>query len=137
MRRLQLFVGGGCLVQHTAQFGRPLESSQPELLTLGKIGGKNVVVIHNDNRSSDSFRLGKSISGIIWNGSAIPSPPAAPASQVEAAQPSRQLLIVEFNALLAAGRHFKDAALKSLVPNAKSVAIPEQDLDPVAVTIDE
>src|ERR1700674_3798395 len=137
MRRLQLFVGGSRLVQHAAQFVGPLECSQQELLALGKIGGKNVVVIHNDNCSIDSFQLGKTISGIIWNGSTIPSPPATPAAQIEAAQQSRQLFVVELHARLATGRHFKDTALKSLVPNAKPVAIPEQDLDPVAVTIDE
>ena len=61
----------------------------------------------------------------------IPSLTAAPAAQIEAAQQSRQLLVVEFHARLAAGRHFKDASLQSLVPNAKPVAIPVQDLDPV------
>ncbi len=48
-----------------------------------------------------------------------------------------KLFVVEFHARWAAGRQFKDAALQSLVPNAKSVAIPVQDLDPVPVAIDE
>jgi hypothetical protein len=66
MCRLQLAVRGGCLIQHTAQFGRLLECRQQELVALGKISGKSVVVIHNDNCSSDSFRLEKSVSGIIF-----------------------------------------------------------------------
>jgi hypothetical protein len=68
---------------------------------------------------------------------AIPSLTSAPAAQIEAAQQSRQLFIVELYARLLGGRHFKDAFLKSLVPDAKPVAIPVQDLDPVTVTIDE
>ena len=36
MRRLQLFVRGGCLVQHAAQFGRSLESRQQELVALSQ-----------------------------------------------------------------------------------------------------
>ena len=39
---------------------------------------------------------------------------AAAADEFEAAQQSRQLFVVEFHARLATGRHFKDAALKSL-----------------------
>src|SRR3954469_24956409 len=62
---------------------------------------------------------------------------SAPAAQIKAAQQSRQLAVVEFHAHLVTGRHFKDAFLKSLVPDAKPVAIPEQDLDPVLVTVDE
>lgn len=62
---------------------------------------------------------------------------AAPAAQIETAQQSPQLFVVELHARLTAGRQFKEATLKSLVPNAKPVAIPVQDLDPVAITIDE
>jgi hypothetical protein len=73
-----------------------------------------VVVIHNDNRSSDSCRLEKTISGIILDDATIPALSAAPAAQVEAAQQARQLLVVEFHARWAAGRQFKDAAFQSL-----------------------
>ena len=61
MCRLQLVVRGGCLVEYATQFFRSLQSCQQELLTLGKIRGKRVVVIHNDHCSSDSFYLGKTI----------------------------------------------------------------------------
>ena len=36
MRGLQLFVRGGCLVQHATQFGRSLESRQQELVALSQ-----------------------------------------------------------------------------------------------------
>ena len=88
MCRLQLAVRGGCLIQHTAQFGRLLECRQQELVALGKISGKRVVVIHNDHRSSDSFRLGKTIFRIILDDATIPALTTAPAAQIEAAQQS-------------------------------------------------
>src|SRR5277367_5703421 len=86
MRRLQLFVGGGRLVQHTAQFGRPLECSQQELLALGKIGGKSVSVVHNARNPTNASRLGKSSAARIHNAATIPAPTAAAAAQIEAAQ---------------------------------------------------
>ncbi|MEX2170052.1 MAG: hypothetical protein WD851_12145, partial [Pirellulales bacterium] len=45
---------------------------------------------------------------------AIPSLTAAPAAQIEAAQQSRQLFVVELHARWAAGRQFKEATLQSL-----------------------
>jgi hypothetical protein len=71
------------------------------------------------------------------DGATIPAMTTAPAAQIEAAQQSRQLFVVKLHARWAAGRQFKEATLKSLVPNAKPVAIPVQDLDPIAVAIDE
>jgi len=46
---------------------------------------------------------------------------------------------VEFDALLALGRHgqLKQARLKPLVPDAKTVAVPVQDFDPVAGAVKE
>ena len=48
-----------------------------------------------------------------------------------------QLGRVQFDALLMVGNgwQLKRAGFQSLVPDAKPVAIPEQDLDPIAVTI--
>src|SRR3954464_14620776 len=62
--RLQLVVRSGCLVEYSAQFLGSLNGCQQELLTLSKIRGKRVIVIHNDHCSSDSFRLRKTISRI-------------------------------------------------------------------------
>src|SRR4051794_17512950 len=64
MYRLQLVVRSGCVVEYAAQFLGSLNGCQQELLTLSKIRGKRVVVIHNDHCSSDSFRLRKTISRI-------------------------------------------------------------------------
>jgi hypothetical protein len=48
-----------------------------------------------------------------------------------------QLGRVQFDALLVAGNgwQLKRAGFQSLVPDAKPVAIPEQDLDPIALTV--
>ena len=51
MRRLQLFVRGGRLVQYATQFvALARKGCQQELLALGKIGRKSVGVIHNDHQ---------------------------------------------------------------------------------------
>ena len=44
---------------------------------------------------------------------------------------------VQFDALFVAGNgwQLKRAGFQSLVPDAKTVAIPEQDLDPIALTV--
>jgi hypothetical protein len=46
---------------------------------------------------------------------------------------------VEFDALLTFSRHgqLKHANFKSLIPNAKAVDVPEQNLHPIAPTIEE
>jgi len=57
---------------------------------------------------------------------AIPLPsPAGP--QIEPTQQSVELGTVEFDALLAFGRHgqLKNADLKPLVPNAKAIDVPK------------
>jgi len=47
--------------------------------------------------------------------------------------------IVKLNAFLVVGgrQKLKRASLQSLVPNAKSIAIPKQDLHPIAIAIHE
>lgn len=85
MCRLQLFVRGGCRVEYSTEFFCSPKGCQQQLLTLNKISGEVVVVIHYDHCSSGSFRLGKTISGIILDGQTIPSLTTAPAAQVEAA----------------------------------------------------
>ena len=70
--------------------------------------------------------------------SSIP-PSSSTVSQVQPTQQSVELGTVEFDALLAFGRdgHLKNANLKPLVPNAKTVDVPEQNLDPVTPAIEE
>src|SRR5688572_12431299 len=79
MRGLQLPVRSGRLVQHAAELGGPLECGQQEPLAFGEIIRKSLVVIHNDNRSNDSCRLKKTISGILWDDATIPAPSATAA----------------------------------------------------------
>ncbi len=64
---------------------------------------------------------------------------ATPVRQVEPAQQSIELGTVKFDALLTFRRHgqLKHAHFKALIPNAKTVDIPEQDLDPVSPAIKE
>ena len=88
MRRSAVPVRSGRLFQHAAQLGGLLERRQQEPLALGEIIGKSVVVIHNDHRSSDSCRLGKTIAARIFNDATIPALTTAPAPQIEAAQQS-------------------------------------------------
>jgi hypothetical protein len=72
-------------------------------------------------------------------GAAIPSPTATTVSQVNTAQDLRQLRIVEFNALLLTGnfRKLKRTCFQPFVPNAETVLIPEQDLDPVPIAVEK
>jgi hypothetical protein len=65
--------------------------------------------------------------------------PTSAISQIDATQDLRQLGIVQLNALLFTGclREFKRASLQPFVPNAKTVLIPEQDLDSTAIAADE
>jgi hypothetical protein len=70
--------------------------------------------------------------------STIPTTPAS-RLQIDAAQQPGQLGIVQLDALLVVcGRKkLKRASLQPLVPNAKPIAIPKQDLDPIAIAIHE
>jgi hypothetical protein len=45
----------------------------------------------------------------------------------------------QFNALLTfcGNRQLKDASFKPLVPNAKTIGVPKQNLDPVTRTVEE
>jgi hypothetical protein len=70
VRGLQLFIRSSRLLQHATEFVRLLERRQQKLVALGEIVRKSAVVIHNDNRSNDSFSSGKTISGIIFRGQA-------------------------------------------------------------------
>ena len=67
------------------------------------------------------------------------SPSATTVFQVQSTQQSVELRTREFNALLTFGGNgqLKNAKLKSLVPNTESVSVPEQNLDPVALTIEK
>jgi hypothetical protein len=71
-------------------------------------------------------------------GTAIPFS-SAPASQVQATQQPVQLAIVQFDALLVVRNlgELKSAGLQPFVPNAKSILIPKQDFDSIAITIEE
>jgi hypothetical protein len=72
-------------------------------------------------------------------GAAIPSPTATTVSQVNTAQDLRQLRIVEFDALLLTGtlRKLERTCLQPFIPNAETVLIPEQDLDPVPIAVEK
>jgi hypothetical protein len=71
--------------------------------------------------------------------SAAISPPPPSCSQIEAAEQSVQLALVQFDALLVLGNawQLKGSRLQAFVPNAEAILIPEQDLDPIAITIEE
>jgi hypothetical protein len=71
-------------------------------------------------------------------GAAIPSPTAS-RPQVQAAEQAVQLAIVQFDALLVIANawELKSAGFQPFVPNAKSILIPEQDFDSIAITIEE
>jgi hypothetical protein len=90
------------------------------------------IVATHQNKKSPVLRF-------FSTGAAIPSPTATSISQVKTAQDLRQLRIVEFDALLFAGslRNLKCSGLQPFVPNAKPVLIPEQDLDPVPIAVEE
>jgi hypothetical protein len=49
------------------------------------------------------------------------------------------LAVVQLNAFLTLGgrQELKRASLQPLVPNAESIPIPEQDLKPIAIAIQE
>jgi hypothetical protein len=66
-----------------------------------------------------------------------PAPPCA--GKIDAAQQHRQLRIVELDALLVArgSWQLKAADFQSFVPDAQAIAIPKQDLDAIATTVDE
>jgi len=68
----------------------------------------------------------------------IPSSSTA-ALEVNTTQQIRQLRVGQFDSLLAALeiRKLKSASLQSLIKNAESVAIPEEDLDAVATTVEK
>jgi hypothetical protein len=54
-------------------------------LARGEIIGKSVGVIHNARNRTNASRLGKCIVTRICKDATIPAPPAAAASQIEAA----------------------------------------------------
>jgi hypothetical protein len=114
---------------------------QQQAVTFRQVGGEQVRVIHHANCFTDSCSAGKTIVGRIrlWNEfvHAPISLPSAPGSQIDATQQVAQLGRVQFDPWRSAGSRgqLKRARLQSLVPNAKPVAIPEQDLDPIALTI--
>jgi hypothetical protein len=90
------------------------------------------IVTTHPNKKSPVLRFSST-------GPAIPSSTATTVSQVKTAQDPRQLRIVEFDALRFTGslRKLKRAGLQPFVPNAKTVLIPEQDLDPVPIAVEE
>ena len=69
---------------------------------------------------------------------AIPFSPTS-VLQIKTTQQSVELGAVQFDARLTFGRNrqLENANLQPLVPNAKSVGIPEQNLDPVTLPIKE
>jgi len=69
----------------------------------------------------------------------VASPTATAVSQVQAAEDLCQLRIVQFDALLFTRgvRELKRTCLQPLVPNAESVLIPKQDLDPIPIAVEE
>jgi hypothetical protein len=71
-------------------------------------------------------------------GTAISSPSAS-AAQIQATQQPVQLAIVQFYSLLVIRNlgKLKSACLQPFVPNAKSIPIPKQDFDSIAITIEE
>ena len=60
-------------------------------------------------------------------------------SQIKAAEDSGELPVDQFDALLLTGgiRELKRPGLQPLVPDAEAILIPEQDLDPIAVAVEE
>jgi len=75
---------------------------------------------------------------LLSTDAAIPPPPAS-RPQVEPAQHPDQLGIVQLNAFFTLGgrQELKRASLQALVPNAESIPIPKQDLEPIALAIQE
>jgi hypothetical protein len=104
-------------------------------LAFGEIVGKRVGAVHVTGYCSESSEQEK---GLSSTGAAIPSPPTS-RPQVQAAQQPVQLAIVQFDALLiiANAWELKSAGFQPFVPNAKSILIPEQDFDAIAITIEE
>jgi hypothetical protein len=66
-------------------------------------------------------------------------PPLTARLQIKSAKQLHQLRIIKLNAFLAVGarQQLERASLQSLIPNAKPIEIPKQNLDPVAVAIHE
>jgi hypothetical protein len=106
-----------------------------------QVAREKVSVIHHVDCFTGSCSLVKSsVERIRLSNKLIAAPiplPSAPRPQINAAQQLSQLGRVQFDALLRAGCgwQLKRASLQSLVPNAKPVAIPKQDLDPIALTV--
>ena len=65
MRFLQLFIGGGRLIENPPKLRRLLECSQQELLALGQIVRKLVGVIHHAYCFNNSSKSRKTIYGKI------------------------------------------------------------------------
>jgi hypothetical protein len=65
--------------------------------------------------------------------------PPASTPKIDATEQPDQLRILEFDTLYAVAGlgHLKGSRFQPLIPNAKPITIPEQDLDPVATTVDE
>jgi hypothetical protein len=70
--------------------------------------------------------------------SSVPSPSAS-VSQVQSIQQLIELAAIQLDALVTFSGHrqLKSANFQSLVPNTKTVHIPEQNLDPVSLAIKE
>ena len=153
MLLLQLLVRGGRFAQHAVQFRHLLlgfhhatfelsgllECRQQEALAFAQIVGKKVGAIHVADYCNNLFEQEKPSSSISSTDAAISSQPATTVSQVKTTEDLRQLDIVQLDALLLVGsfRKLKRARLQPFVPNAKTVLIPEQDLDPVPITVEE
>jgi hypothetical protein len=89
------------------------------------------IVTTSPNKKSPVLQL-------FSTGTVIPSPTAS-RPQVEPAEQLDQLGIVQLNAFLIIGgrQELKRALLQPLVPNAESIPIPEQDLEPIAIAIEK
>jgi hypothetical protein len=70
--------------------------------------------------------------------SSVPSP-ATSVSQIHSFQQLTELVAIELDALVTFCGHWQleNANLQSLVPDAKTVHVPEQNLDPVPLAIEE
>jgi hypothetical protein len=69
----------------------------------------------------------------------VPPPSSATVLQIQSTEHPVELAASQFNALLAFSGYWqlKDANFKPLVPNAKTISVPKQNLDPVTLTIEE
>lgn len=67
------------------------------------------------------------------------APSSSAVLQVQSAQESVELAAVQFDAGLVCchSGQLKNADLKPFVPNTKAVDVPEQNLDSIALTIEE